>query len=180
MSNTLFDGPEITLSDVLDAREARVAKQYEILEANPTSALLSATMTIPGAIKTSVGLEKVFKTVMTEIAQTVTNVPTLSHLYVNQPAGYEFYLLVPITPKELKEKMIQIEETHAFGRLVDLDVVWLELSELKSLSREQLGYPRRRCFICSDEAKACGRSRKHSVEEMQRKISEIVEEEGCK
>ena len=43
--------------------------------------------------------------------------------------------------------MVKIEETHPYGRLVDLDVLWGN-EELKSLHRGDLGLPPRRCFIC--------------------------------
>ena len=46
--------------------------------------------------------------------------------------------------------------------------------ELKSLHRGDLGLPPRRCFICQEEAKVCGRNRRHSLEAMQEKITEII------
>ena len=59
------------------------------------------------------------------------------------------------------------------GRLVDLDVLWGN-EELKSLHRGDLGLPPRRCFVCQEEAKVCGRNRRHSLEAMQEKITEII------
>ena len=70
--------------------------------------------------------------------------------------------------------MVALEERHPYWRLADLDVLWLEAGEVQSISREALGYPRRRCFLCDKEAKLCGRSRTHSVEAIQQKINELV------
>ena len=38
--------------------------------------------------------------------------------------GPEYYLAVSLAPQELKQRMVKIEETHPYGRLVDLDVLW--------------------------------------------------------
>lgn len=87
--------------------------------------------------------------------------------------GPEYYLAVSLAPQELKQRMVKIEETHPYGRLVDLDVLWGN-EELKSLHRGDLGLPPRRCFMCQEEAKVCGRNRRHSLEAMQEKITEII------
>ena len=36
--------------------------------------------------------------------------------------------------------MVALEERHPYGRLADLDVLWLEAGEVQSISREALGY----------------------------------------
>ena len=33
----------------------------------------------------------------------------------------------------------------------------------------------RKCLICEEQAQECGRSRKHSIEELQEKVEEILE-----
>ncbi|MCO9197661.1 citrate lyase holo-[acyl-carrier protein] synthase, partial [Salmonella enterica subsp. enterica serovar Mbandaka] len=45
------------------------------------------------------------------------------------------------------------------------------------LTREKLGYPKRKCLLCTEEAKVCGRSRTHTVKEMQYAIQAIVDKE---
>ncbi|MDN5956276.1 MAG: citrate lyase holo-[acyl-carrier protein] synthase, partial [Lactobacillus sp.] len=42
-----------------------------------------------------------------------------------------------------------------------------------ALSRQELEYSSRRCYLCNRPAKECARSRRHSVEEMQRYISSL-------
>ncbi len=174
MCEGVFSGPEVSLQEMLHAREKRVRTQKEVVTADPTCSLLSATMNIPGPVKTSVKLEAVFKKIMDTIETKLSDVTPLVHLYRSEKSGYEYFLLVPLAREELKNRMIEIEETHLYGRLVDLDVLWLEDDEMKSISREALGYPRRTCFVCEEEAKLCGRSRTHSVTEMQQKISELI------
>ncbi|MBL1230973.1 citrate lyase holo-[acyl-carrier protein] synthase [Enterococcus sp. BWB1-3] len=176
MYSSLFDGPEISLMEALDAKERRVHVQKELLISDPQYTLLSATMNIPGSVKTSIELEKAFKQVTDEVEICVSDVVTLVNVYRNEKTGYEYFLLVPLTKEELKKRMIKLEETHPYGRLVDLDVLWLDNGEIKNISREQLGYPKRKCFLCEKDAKVCGRSRTHSVEELHKKIHELIEE----
>ena len=175
MSNSLFDGPTISLTEALDARESRVRMQKELLAADPQYTLLSATMNIPGSVKTSDELERIFKCVTEEVEVKVTEVTPLVNVYRNEKTGYEYFLLLPLQKEVLKQRMVEIEESHKYGRLVDLDVLWLEDGELKSMSREVLGYPKRTCFVCEKQAKVCGRSRAHSIEEMQMSIRMLVE-----
>ena len=35
----------------------------------------------------------------------------------------------------------------------------------------------RKCLICEEQAQECGRSRKHSIEELQNKVEEILKKE---
>lgn len=53
MSKAYLKGETVTLPDMLNAREKRVDIQKELLQKHPTCALLSATMNIPGPIKTN-------------------------------------------------------------------------------------------------------------------------------
>ncbi|MBO1305152.1 citrate lyase holo-[acyl-carrier protein] synthase [Enterococcus sp. 669A] len=176
-SKDLFDGPEITLEEMLESREERAAMQKELLHADTQSTLLCATMNIPGSVKTSMKLEEIFKTITEAIEQELTGISPNANLYWEKNTGLEYYLLLPMKPEELKAKMVQIEETHPYGRLVDLDVLWQEAEEIKSISREALGVAPRRCFICDKNAKECGRARTHSISEMHQAIAQIVEKE---
>lgn len=173
----LFNGPDISLEEMLESREERAAMQQELLHADNQSSLLCATMNIPGPVKTSVKLEEIFKTITEAIEQELTGISPNANLYWEKNTGLEYYLLLPLAPQELKSKMVQIEEQHPYGRLVDLDVLWQEGDKIKSISRQELGFAPRRCFICDKDAKECGRSRAHSILEMQQAIAEIVEKE---
>lgn len=175
MSNPLFAGTEVHLSEMLEARELRGKTQRELLSADTEEVLLSATMNIPGPVKHSEKLSQVFHSIMDEIEEAVNDVTPLVNLFREEPTGVEYYLLVPLSREELKRRMVKIEETHAYGRLVDLDVLSMNGEEMQPLSREALNLPPRKCFICDNNAKVCGRSRSHTIEEIQTKIIEIVE-----
>lgn len=178
MCNDVFNGPIVTLLDMLSARDERAKIQKEFLMMDTHSSLLCATMNIPGAIKTSNVLEETFQKVIMELNNSIDDIDSLPHLYRNNSSGYEFYLLVPLSKEKLKEIMVTIEENFCYGRLVDLDVLYLESNEVKVISRQALGYQRRQCFICSQDAKFCARSKNHTLKEIQTKIIEIIEQKG--
>ncbi|GKT33827.1 Apo-citrate lyase phosphoribosyl-dephospho-CoA transferase like protein, partial [Aduncisulcus paluster] len=79
--------------------------------------------------------------------------------------------IIDTPPLKLKEWMMEIEQGHKLGRLFDLDV---QDAEGKTLHREHLGYELRKCLLCDNPAHACGRSRAHSLCELQEAIQEMV------
>lgn len=178
MSNSVFDGPAVDLMSMLDARESRVRVQQKLLEANPTNAMLSATMNIPGEVKTSEVIREVFTTVIEAAERVLSDIIVTGQEYRDLPTGPEYYLTLPLTSVELKQRMIQLEQNHPWGRLLDLDVLWLKDGTLTSVSRETLNLPARTCFICNENAKDCGRSRRHSVSQMQQVIADLIQS-GC-
>ncbi len=70
--------------------------------------------------------------------------------------------------KKIKNITIAIEESSQLGRLFDIDVIDVNFEKL---SRKSF----RKCLICEKQAQECGRSRKHSIEELQNKVEEILE-----
>lgn len=175
MSNPQLKGETITLPEMLNAREKRVAIQKEFLQNYPNCALLSATMNIPGPIKTNERLKHAFLTVIKEINTLFPPEKKVVCKHRELKTGSEYFLVLNETPEELKKKLINVEETHCYGRLMDLDVVYLTGQTLCSISRTDLNRKPRACFICEEEAKICGRQRRHSVEEMQQTISQLIE-----
>ncbi|MFC6604239.1 citrate lyase holo-[acyl-carrier protein] synthase [Ectobacillus funiculus] len=64
-----------------------------------------------------------------------------------------------------------IEEKNKVGRLFDFDVF---TNKMEQISRSQLGLNERMCLVCNDSAKVCGRSRKHSTEELLEKLYGLI------
>ncbi len=77
--------------------------------------------------------------------------------------GLIFHLLTQGDPKRIKESLIGIESEHPLGRLVDIDVYGTDGVQI---SREDFGYPRRRCFLCEKPAVLCSRSMAHAKEDI--------------
>lgn len=175
MCRAYFQGEEVELIDMMNAREKRVSIQRELLGKHPHETLLSATMNIPGPVKTNEQLKATFLTVIEAIDRLIPPEKRVARKYRDVKTGPEYYLVIRETPEVLKKQLIDLEESHPYGRLLDLDVLYPKEQQLLSISRTELGYPVRRCFICEDEAKICGRQRRHSIEEMQQAISQLIE-----
>lgn len=175
----VFAGPEAALPDMLCARERRAARQREMLAgAGVGESLLSITLSIPGPHKTSDVLERVFDALVSEVDRALEGVPVRDRLRTGGVSGPELLMLVELDARELKRRMVDIEQAHPLGRLADLDVLGRTGDTFGSVSRTELGCPPRSCLICDGEAKACARSRAHTVSEMQEKIAEIIQQGG--
>lgn len=172
----IFSGDAITLEEMMDAREQRSFRHLSLLSSNPEFNLLSVTMNIPGEVKTSPILQDIFEDFIGDIKRQLSGVDTKVEHYLSLKTGNEYYLVTDMGAQHLKEKMIDLESHHPLGRLFDLDVLSLMDGHLQAISRQDIGLPARTCFVCSDNAKACGRSRKHSIEEMQAVISQLIDD----
>lgn len=81
----------------------------------------------------------------------------------------KIYLLILDKPAyEIKKLTIYFEENHILGRCVDLDVYDIDG---KGLSRSDFNLPKRKCLLCDELAFVCGRSMKHSHQEIKDEIA---------
>ncbi len=182
MSNPIFDGPEIDLMTMLTAREERVQRQIDYLNHYPQASHLCVNLNIPGPIKQSQTLQEVFQSLMETIEQALQG--HIIHQEVRHlPTGSTANMVTDLPAETLKRQMIAIELEHPYGRLADLDVILPNDGSLpgqtpRSMSRTDLGYPSRRCLICDQPAKECGRSRKHSLDTLTQKITQIINQKG--
>lgn len=170
---------EITLQDILTARENRVSTQQRLL-ARFAKPLICFTMNIPGPEKCNndicwgYGLGK--KWLQVQLAD-------LSVLHFEEqilPTGCEGYYVVDAPADLLKQRTVQIENSAPVARLFDMDVLD---ADGKKLERSELGFSPRTCLICDLPAHICGRSRAHSVEQLQQKtaalLRDAMEQEEC-
>ena len=178
-ASQVFDGPEVSLAQMLDARERRSAAQARLIARAPKgSSLLSMTLRIPGPHKTSAVLVRVFEDLRSSVHNALGPARLIGHIELGGATGPELLELVDIGAVSLQRTMVSIEQTHPLGSLVDLDVFDTALGELRPLSRTTLGVAPRRCFVCGGQAKACARSRAHTVAQLEAKITSIIKEGG--
>lgn len=175
----VFDGPEVSLPQMLDAREHRAAEQRRALvAAGDGAALVSLTLAIPGPVKTSAVLRRVFERFVDEILQALKGYRASVRTALEGACGPEAFIVVHEDARLVKRLVLAIEESDALGRLSDADVLWVDDGSLRAVSRVDMGMSERRCLLCGAPAKECARSRAHSVEEMQGYIAHIIEQEG--
>ena len=163
-----------SLQDILSAREQRAATQKLLLETY-RKPLICFTMNIPGPEKTSALIEKGFR-LGQELLLAQLNGEKITVLHQQQgcsAAGYEGYYVADCDPVMLKRLTLELEEQTSAGRLFDFDVLD---ARGQKWDRGRLGYPERKCLICGGSARVCGRSRAHSVSQLQDRVYQILTE----
>lgn len=165
---------EVTLSEVLDSRENRVKIQREIIE-KYKSTLISLTLNIPGGLKVFPLSIKTYDEAVSLITKHLKRhrINIIYQTDKKEKTGYEGFFAVEESPIRIKELMIDIENSCGLGRIFDIDVLD---NEGHKVSRSELNMAERSCLICNDKGHACSRSRRHKVEELQRKVIEIMED----
>ena len=154
----LLYAPDTDLGAILLRREQRAEKHRSCRG----HTLVSFTMNIPGQRK-QFPLETLgFQEGLIQLRHAFGDSILEEHLY-SAVTGNEALLTLSIGAKEAKTVTASLEERHPLGRLWDMDVL---TAEGHALSRTTFGYPQRRCLVCGEAAKVCGRSRRHSHEEL--------------
>jgi len=163
---------KVTLMELLDSRENRVAKQRDLLD-NYGGILISVTLNIPGPVKDKPKYRKALDMAMACIEEKAGNSEIFHRECRYNLTGPEGYLCVgneTFDREAWKRITIDVEETHELGRIFDIDV----LTTAGGISRSQLGLQGRKCLICGEPAKVCARSQKHPMEELLAKIDELL------
>ncbi len=164
---------EVSLLEILDARERRAQKQQKLLKRFGKT-LICFTMNIPGPVKVAPKIDAAFR-IGNGLIQSFFTVLYQEDTSAN--TGFERFYVVKEDPAYVKEECVDIEdsvELTPWRRLFDMDVL---TPDGKKLSREELGLPSRKCLICDQDAAICGRSRAHSVEELQNAVEQLLD--GC-
>ena len=163
-----MQGIEVGIDEILNCREKRVVIQNEMIR-KYRKPIISFTMNIPGPIKTNDEIKKAFDIGKNLILEKLkeNNITILEIQELNENTGNELFISVNSLAKKIKNMTVAIEESCELGRLFDIDVIDVNF---KKLSRKSF----RKCLICEEQAQECGRSRKHSIEELQNKVEEIL------
>ena len=140
---------EITLEQLLGARDARYARQLSLTEEWPDRTLVCLTVVLPGPVKRDAELRDL-------------------------ETGYEGYFLVDGALLDVKKACCEIENEHPYGRLMDLDVLERVGETVVPVSRERVGEQPRRCLLCDRPARECMRAHTHSQAEIFQTIDRIL------
>lgn len=156
---------EITLAEMLEAREMRWYRQQALLEQYGES-VLSFTMNIPGPVKNSDAILRGFRRGQGHIEAQMKRaaLPVRHREERISPTGCEALYVIDAPPRRVKALTAEIEDGDAIGRLYDMDVLG---RDARQVSRGELGLGGRTCLICGGPAKVCSSTRAHSVVELQ-------------
>lgn len=164
----MIHNTEITFEQLLDSRERRALKQKKLIEKYKLP-LVSFTVNIPGKCKNTLLSTSIFNEGFNVLMKEFDE-KCITHVYDEScglDTGYEAYVVADTDGRLLKEHVLQIENSHPLGRMFDFDVIG---TDGIAISRDDLGYPKRKCLICEQDAHSCGRSRIHPMEELINKI----------
>lgn len=159
---------EVSLNEILEARERRVQRQQQLLTLYKMP-LVCFTMNIAGPVKNSRLITQGFRLGQKLLSDRF--VPEYEEEVIAS-TGCEYYYVVDGDPKAIKQQLCQIENSTPAGRLFDMDL----LTPDGKLSREQVGLPERQCLLCGGDARVCGRSRAHSVAELQAETERLLKQ----
>lgn len=165
---------EVTLMEMLEARERRAGRQRELLE-RFGKPMISFTMNIAGPVKNGpeiargfdLGKELLHRQLMTRRAGPVYTEE------IREKTGNEALYVLDLEPMAAKELTVALEDGATLGRLFDMDVLRPDGSKV---DRGELGLEPRRCLICGGPAQVCARSRAHTVAQLQARTAELLEE----
>lgn len=160
-----------TLKDILRERERRIEHQEKLLEQYKMP-ILVIRVNYPGANKDnyiSQGITAIMEQAICEMFSSSIHYKIMK----TTAEGPTVIMSINKDARDIKSMTLNIEHNHILGRCVDLDVYD---EKGKSISREDFGLDMRKCYICSDIAHNCVRSKKHSKEEVEGFIKSRFEE----
>lgn len=158
---------EVTLAQVLAAREARAAAQKRMLAAYRVP-LVSVTMNMAGPVKRTGLSDFAFRDVVERLEEALG--PDLAgREETDAPTGLEVILACARPAEELKALALELEESQEVGRLYDVDVIGGDGGKL-SRSRP------RTCLVCGGPALPCARSRAHGLPAVQAATDRLLRE----
>ncbi len=149
---------EVTLSQILAARERRAKLQKELI-AQYDRPIISFTMNIAGPIKTSPLIERAFNYGLEELRSRLSCDKLIDRRTITEDTGYEAFFSIDADPSEVKKICTSIEDETPIGRLFDMDVIGIDG---KKLNRDA----ERGCIVCGASGRACAAGRLHPVSEI--------------
>jgi len=161
---------DATLQEILENREWRAKRQKELI-VQYQKPLLCFTMNIAGPDKWNRDVSIGFAVGNLLLRQMLKSVVHYECHY--DCAGCSAFYVADMPAAQLKSIAIEVEHTEHIGRLFDMDVLD---AEGKKISREELGYPPRKCLICQEDARLCARRRNHGLDAIRQKTQQLLNE----
>ncbi len=149
---------QITLEELLDAREERAGIQAQMLKEH-RAPLVCFTMNIAGPEKTSPMIERAARHLVRLIESKIEPYEVLERRENYPKSGPVSLFSVSADARVLKEKMTAIEEEHPIGRLLDIDVIDVDGHKLSRKTE-------RGCMVCGAPGRVCAAGRLHPVSEL--------------
>lgn len=157
---------EVTLAQILEARENRVREQQHLLE-RYGQPIICFTMNIPGPVKNTALIRRAFFEGCDALDHRLPKERVLHRETRCNVTGCEAMYVVSMDAGSLKEICTDLEEGTALGRLFDMDVL-----DRNGCKLERVGA--RGCLVCGAPGRGCASQRTHSVPELQKAVRDII------
>ncbi len=157
---------EVTLQQILQAREDRVRLQQQLLR-DFGCPLICFTMNIAGPVKNSPLIQRGFQEGLHALSMQLPTKSVRKYCVDSSITGCQAMYAVNMDAAELKQICTSIEESTPLGRLFDMDV--LDTNGTK-LERNSL----RGCIVCGKPGRGCAAGRLHPVAELQAVTDQIL------
>jgi len=157
---------QITLADILTAKEARYRRQ-QVFRDKYATPLVSITINMPGAVKDAPILRRLRDHAVQGIRKKLN---VRGEEQVNLRTGPEALVSIDGDAWVIKEVGMEIEERYSFARLLDIDVFD---ANGHLLSRRDQGRGRG-CFVCAGETVVCMREQKHTQAELELAVEKML------
>ncbi|TWP30084.1 triphosphoribosyl-dephospho-CoA synthase CitG [Apibacter muscae] len=169
-------GQEPSLMEVLNSREKKQFLQQECLKKYSCS-LLSISLISPGGVKKNLLQEYLFFRALETVDSYLLEEKITIHERLIKDEDTGLYALISLDedPMELKLRMIKLEESLPLARLWDLDVLDKQGNIISRKQTQQAEL--RKCLLCEQKAKICARKRLHSIDEIYKRIQQLVIED---
>lgn len=166
--------PEVTLQEVLEARDARREAQERLL-AEHGLPVISFTMNIPGPVKDSPLIRRCFRQGLDELvtALQAAGISAIAPAEKQAVTGCEFLCAADAPAARVKAITERVEDGSPLGRLFDMDVIYKDGRKLDR-ARE------RGCIVCGKIGRGCASRRLHPLEELTSAVKKRMAEGLCR
>lgn len=167
-----LQGVPAELDEVLAAREKRMLCQQRLLK-QYRCPVISFSLNIAGPIKVFLLAQKSYEEGLELILYQckTAGIPILETVQTKAHTGWECCMAAKGDAAKIKRVLTRLEEGSSLGRLFDIDVID---TDGQKLSRTDRGAQGRCCLICDKPAFVCGRSRTHTVEQLQERTVTVM------
>lgn len=165
---------EVTLLQMLDARERRAAAQQELIRAHGLP-LICFTMNIAGPVKDTPLIRRGFEEGCRLLEETLrqNRIDMPEQHKVREATGCEAFYVVRENAQAVKAICARIEDSCPLGRLFDMDVLDEKGGQIR---REEVAGGARSCIVCGAPGRGCASRRTHTVEQLQQATNRILTE----
>lgn len=155
---------------ILRAREERANMVNAWAEQYKNNSILVLKLNTVGREKNIARMQFILQFFHHQLLQLFTH-QIVTYEFVKSDDGDFFIYAVNVKGRLMKERTIVLEDHNILGRLVDMDVY-----DHGVISRIDMECELRKCLICDDYAHICGRSMRHTKEEIHEKINTLIDQ----